>query len=103
MAAARMTWWQKWPRKQGRSKKASRPASISAAKSVTETFHWICFVMMVPSLVWVVTVATANPLPRNAIKRDLDDLIDGDRLRCLTLKSLAVSGGLFIFASAGPL
>src|SRR5258708_2085864 len=39
--------------------------------------------MIAPSLVWVVTVANANPLPRNPIKRDLDDLIDGDRLRCL--------------------
>jgi hypothetical protein len=60
------------------------------------------FRVMAPSLGWVVTVATANPLPRNPIKRDLDDLIDGDRLRCLTLKSPQFSGGLFIFASAAP-
>src|SRR5580704_16029970 len=78
MAAARMIWSQKWLRKQGRSKRVSRPASISAAKSVTGTFHWICFVMIAPSLVLVVTVGNANRLPRNPIKRDLGEVTDGE-------------------------
>jgi hypothetical protein len=59
----------------------SSPASISVARSATETFQWICSLMIAPSLVRAVTAANASPLPRNPIKRGLGGLIGGELLK----------------------